>query len=440
MDLAARLEELLAGEWRCDCGRSHPAALPQIHVGPSAWDELGRFVRERGVRDAVLAADDRTYEAAGKEAERLLRGCGVQVHPLVFGAPLAPDERAVEALRRAPAAGLYVAAGAGVVHDLVRFVATERKTPFVSLPTAPSVDGFTSSVSALIQGGVKRTLPAGRPAALFADPAVLAGAPPELIAAGFGDVIGKATALADWSLAREVTGEPLCSGIWNLTAGVVRAVAPLAEGIRCGEPAAVESLFMGLLLTGIAIHLAGSSRPASGAEHHLSHYWEMRLLWSGRPEVLHGAKVGVATPIVARLYEALFEEPSPGPAAPSPAGWEEVSGRIRRHFGPLAGEILAQNEARYRDPREAWRRRRRIAARWGEIRSRARPLIWPADQIVRLLREAGAPATPEELGIEPGWVRAGIVAAKEVRPRYTVLQLADDLGLLERLAQRWDAE
>jgi len=326
------------------------------------------------------------------------------------------------------------------VHDLVRFVAAERNTPFVSLPTAPSVDGFASSVSALIQGGVKRTLPAKMPEALFADPAVLAGAPSELIAAGFGDVIGKATALADWSLSREVTGEELCPAIWELAAGVVEEVAARAPAIGRGEPGAVESLFTGLLLSGIAIHLAGSSRPASGAEHHLSHYWEMRLLWSGRPEVLHGAKVGVATVIVSRLYEAVFEKPSHGAAAPAPAGWEQVAGRIRRHFGPLAGEILEQNAARYKDPEEAWSRRRRAAERWNEIRSRARPLIWPPSEVERLLLEAGAPASPAELGIEPGWVRAAILAAKEVRPRYTVLQLADDLGLLEELAERWDGE
>ena len=440
MDLAARLEELLSGGWTCGCGRGHPASLPRIYVGRGAWDELCRFARERGVREAALVADERTYEAAGREAERRLKSEGVGVRPLVFRVPLVPDERALAALRSAPAAEVYLAAGAGVVHDLVRFVAAERGSPFVSLPTAPSVDGFASSVSALIQGGVKRTLPARMPEALFADPEVLVGAPRELIAAGFGDVIGKATALADWTLAWEVTGEELCPGIWDLAAGVVQEVAALAPAIRRGEPGAVESLFVGLLLSGIAIHLAGSSRPASGAEHHLSHYWEMRLLWSGRPEVLHGAKVGVATAIVARLYEALFEKRSVDPEAPPPSGWQQVAGRIRRHFGPLAGEILEQNAGRYKNPEETWRRRRRIAERWNEIRSRARPLLWPADRIGRILREAGAPATPVELGIERSWVRAGIVAAKEVRPRYTVLQLADDLGLLEELAESWEGE
>lgn len=187
------------------------------------------------------------------------------------------NERGIALLEeRLPEGAAYlIAVGSGTVHDLTRYCAHRRGIPFVSCPTAASVDGFCSSVAAMTIHGAKKTLPAAAPRLVVADLDVIAEAPAYLAASGFGDMMGKHIALSDWEISHILTGEFYCEAVSNLMREALALTAGAARGIRRRETAAVESLTYGLLLSGVAMQLMGNSRPASGAEHHISHMVEM---------------------------------------------------------------------------------------------------------------------------------------------------------------------
>lgn len=188
---------------------------------------------------------------------------------------------------------LMIACGSGSVHDITRFCAYKAKIPFVSYPTAASVDGFVSAVAAMTMYGQKLTYPSAAPIALFADPDVYSTAPVRLTASGAGDVIGKITALYDWRAAELLCGEALCPEIYGIMEEALDAVIKAAEHHADARDFA-EKVMNGLILSGIAMQLQGSSRPASGSEHHMSHFWEMHVI-NNETSALHGEKVGVGT-------------------------------------------------------------------------------------------------------------------------------------------------
>lgn len=177
-----------------------------------------------------------------------------------------PNERGVQLLtEQLPGdVGYLLAIGSGTVHDITRYCAYRLRVPFVSCPTAASVDGFCSSVAAMTWGGCKKTLTAVAPQFVLADTDIIRQAPLRLTRSGYGDMVGKYIALADWRMAHILTGEYLCESIAGLTMEATQAVLDSAAGIRDGQAAAYESLIAGLLLSGIAMQLLGYSVPLPG--------------------------------------------------------------------------------------------------------------------------------------------------------------------------------
>lgn len=443
-----RGEEVRPGRVRCVCGREHEVGMRRLVNRPGALEELPAVLERLGAGAAWVIADEHTDRAAGERVRSILGRAGIRLTASVLPGdpPPHPNEQALGrlALDIPGRDAAVVAVGSGTITDLARFVASRLEVPLVAVPTAASVDGFTSSVAAMIAGGVRVTYPAAPPAAVVADPEIYAHAPPRLTASGWAELSGKWTALADWALAQALNGEYRCPVAVQM---VEEAAAPVRAAWERKEPGGggswhaperVQALMRGLLQVGVAMLMVGNSRPASGAEHHLAHFWEMRDLLEGREPALHGERVGVGTLMVQRLYRALLET---GPAAwPSPAlpSREQHEERVARYFGRLAGPLLAEQRSWAdgpwrlfgRDPEEVARRRAHVVSRWDDAVAAVRPFLAPPEALEAFLRSAGAPASWEELGLASGVVADSLRAAREVRSRYTVLHLAGELGVL----------
>ena len=407
-----------------------------IYCGSDAVDELVAYWQGRQLGWGLLVADENTYAALGERVAAAMRAAGCDLRTVILsGDEVHADERRIvevmEALRGEKSTLLAV--GSGTITDTVRFVAFSSRNRFVSLPTAPSMDGYTSAGAALILRGRKVTLPARPPVAVFADLPTLSDAPQRLIGAGFADVLGKYVSLADWRLAALLFDEGFDDAICRRA---YRALEDcMAQGAKIGraEVDGIETLFRSLLESGRCMADLGNSRPASGSEHMYSHYWEMRGLEEGWPVLLHGDKVGIGTILAARRYEALRSLPEEDVAArldrSAPPDREAELAHIRAGYGHAAGEV-ADSYSQFIDRLAgAWDSLRHdIGARWDAVLEIAAD-VPPAGEIERLLRLAGAPSTPEELCLCGNDVEHALRFARYVRNRFTVDTVGQVLGL-----------
>ena len=293
----------------CRCGKTHTLITDTVYIGDNAAQPLGEDIRRRGFVHGAVIADTNTAPIAGAALADALS------LPLLT---LPGDAHATEvvcadlqnmlaALPDAPQ--FYIACGSGSLHDIVRYTACENDLPFYSYPTAASVDGFVSGIAAMTIRGTKVSYPSRSPIALYADPAVFANAPERLTASGVGDLLGKYICLADWRIARALTGEEICPALMELENAVIdeleAVIAGAGDDIRAAgdaHTAYVCRVMEGLVLSGLAIQLNGNSRPASGAEHHLSHFWEMARINEDIP-ALHGEQVGIASLLLLDYYK-----------------------------------------------------------------------------------------------------------------------------------------
>ncbi|WP_324668655.1 sn-glycerol-1-phosphate dehydrogenase [Geochorda subterranea] len=449
IDALLRGEEVTQARLACSCGREHSVGLRRIVHRPGALATLPQLLDGLGAGSVWVVADERTDEAAGRRVRTLLARTNRRVTASVLPAepPPHPDEPALgRLLLDLPEPGVVlVAVGAGTITDLARFVASRLRVPMVAVPTAASVDGFTSSVAAMIVDGVRVTYSSSPPVAVVADPEVYVRAPARLTASGWAELAGKWTTLADWVLSAGLNDEYLCP----VAVGMVEAAAePIRQAVSTNgqergavawrSPEAVQALMDGLLRVGVAMLMMGNSRPASGSEHHLAHYWEMRDLLEGRQPSLHGERVGVASALVQRIYRTLLAtQPSSWPE-PAPVDVADHERWVRQGFGRVAATLLEEQRAWADGP---WRlfgrgrqdlaaRRAQIERRWDRVVASVQPYLLDPERLAAALHDAGAPSSWRAIGLAPELVATSLVAAPEVRPRYTVLHLMRELGMV----------
>jgi glycerol-1-phosphate dehydrogenase [NAD(P)+] len=394
-----------------------------------------------GEAPAIVVADTNTFAAAGREVEEHLRAAGRSAGPAIVlpgtPAPYAELDTVIALEERLRAhGGVPVVVGSGTLNDLTKLAAHRLGTPYMCVATAASMDGYTAFGAAITVDGFKQTMACPAPRAVVADLAVLAHAPLAMHATGYGDLLGKVTAGADWILADALEIEPIDRRAWPLVQDGLRGWVAHPDRLRRGDPDAVASLFEGLILAGVAMQVSASSRPASGSEHRFSHLWEMQALGRGHAAVPHGFKVAVGTLAAAALYERLVARDLTRldidglcRAWPSRA---EVERTVRQgHDLPqLAENAVQESLAKYIDTGGLRQRLLLIQARWPQLRERLEAQLMAADELRELLRAAGCPTEPREIGVSKSGLKESYTLAGTIRARYTILDLVAETGLL----------
>lgn len=415
----------------------HYAKPNPVVIANDALEQLVAYCRQRNLAQFLIVADANTDAVLGAKVEGVLQAAGFDVHKVISrGHEIIADAARVYqvmlALDGAPRT--LIAAGAGTITDITRFVSHRMGLPFLATPSAPSVDGFASVGAPMLIDGVKISLPTHAPAAIFADLDVLTQAPRAMIAAGFADILGKFTSVADFRLGHLLREERYDETIAQRTYAVAQRCADNADAIGQATPASIRLLMEALVESGICILDFGDSASASGAEHHLSHYWEMMLLRQGRPAILHGAKVGVATAMIAALYArvrslARAEVADRLEAAALPDRTAELAA-IQTAFGSEA-EAVARNHRAFLDmtPATYDAIKRRALDHWDEIQAIAAQVPPPAE-IARLLASVGGPTTPAELGLSDAEASSALNSGHYLRNRFTVRKLAQMLRIV----------
>jgi glycerol-1-phosphate dehydrogenase [NAD(P)+] len=401
--MKARLQNIAHKVQECSCGNKHyDINMDTIEIGTGMLKQAAIYIAKQSWEYIVMIADSHTYTAAGDSLMHELKQRNINCSVVI----LKPDENddvlanevaLVQALLEIPLeTQAILAVGSGTIHDITRFVSYKMSKPFVSIPTAASVDGFNSMGAPLIIRGFKTTYQLHCPVALFADIDVLRKAPAEMRAAGFGDMIGKYTSLLDWTFSHRMAGEPYCPVAAEMTREALDSCVQHVEDIAAGNDEGIRVLLEALIISGFAMLIFGYSHPASGGEHHVSHCWEMVFLKEGRKQILHGAKVGVSAPLIAERYKKeLVAYLNEGQVRPEAAN-KELLEKLMSHKDELLEAVGSLPEP---------------------------------SRFKQLLAQVGGPTEPQDLGLEEAHVAQSLREAHLIRNRYTILRFLNEQAL-----------
>ncbi len=413
-----QIKELLKGV-DCACGKHHSCPIRHVLIGSNAISGLADITKEYS--NILIVADENTYRAAGAATEAAL--AGKMLSKVIFPGDtvMIPNEAVIARVNENMVGqDLIVGIGSGVIQDLCKYVSFFSGVPYYVVATAPSMDGYASTGAAMILEGMKVTVAAKVPEAIIADTKVLKDAPMEMIRAGYGDIVGKFSALNDWRLSHVVSGEYLCPYIYDLTMQMVEKTLRLADRLEKRDEESVGVLMEALVAVGVAMSFAGSSRPASGSEHHLSHFFEITGIVRGEEYFPHGIDVAYSTVITAALREKLLRESWPDAQFRLPrAEYEE---KIRSIYGPVAdGCIALQDKVGLygKDMVSIYK------AKEQEIRAVLSEMPRAAE-IEKMLAAAGLAMQEFYRLYTKDKIRDAIAYGKELKDRYTVLWLYYD--------------
>jgi glycerol-1-phosphate dehydrogenase [NAD(P)+] len=375
-------------------------------------------------KNLAVISDVDTHAALGLRVERAL-GARFAVQSIVLGRRPHADADTLARVGGLVAAGTdaIVAVGSGTLNDLCKLVALRRGCPQVVFATAPSMNGYTSLSASLTEGGLKRSLRAATPVGVFFDLGVLAAAPVRLIRAGLGDSACRPTAQADWLLSHHLLDRPYREAPFALLARDEAELLARSEALVSGDLEAIRHLVRTLVLSGFGMTLCDGSFPASQGEHLISHYVEM-MGPAGLPEAFHGEQTGVAAIAMAELQDRILAREASPVLRPTAVGRDELLLR----YGPERGEACWRElSGKHLDRARADELNARLAARWDELRARIRAVTLGAARLREVLAAAGAPTSPDQLGWPESLLTEALAHARELRNRYTFLDLAADM-------------
>lgn len=405
----------------CSCGREHSMVTQAAVIEKDSLLRFEELTQQYGIGGKCCALyGENSYAATADrhpkaEQEIVLRSEELHSDEKSTAEVLERLEKDVEVL---------IAVGSGTIHDIARFCAHKRGIRFVSCPTAASVDGFCSNVAAMTWYGYKKTVNAVAPEIVIADSEIIKNAPFEMVCSGVGDIMAKYTALAEWEISHAVTGEYLCRRTYEITRSAADTVMKSVLGLLCGEYEAFENVTYALLMSGIAMQMMGNSRPASGAEHHISHMIEMG---PKKFEVLfpamHGEKTGVGTILAAKEYYRMAETEDISQRA---LVYKPVSDTyLLDFFGEeLAESVIDEN----REDCLAQVTPEALVKNW----QRVREIIWkipPPETLYAQLEKLEAKRDPEDIGITSNQIETLLEYSPLVRNRVTLMRMRRMLNL-----------
>ena len=417
------LNKLLADLKDCKCGRKHEFDTKLVEIGSGITPKTGEYLASVGFPKKILAVADKNTLKASGELLDCLRKDGYDIKLWLYDdLKLAEMSQVEDVQRESAGCGGILSIGSGSLNDICRVASYREGLEFAIFATAPSMDGFASDTAPITENKFKLTRQAKQPVAIIGDTKILAAAPAELKAAGFGDMIGKYTALADWKISNILTGEYYCDSIAELTREGLKKVTEQADRISENDEEAAARVMEGLVLSGLAMKLASSSRPASGAEHVLSHFWECKKLVAGKWTEFHGKKVGVASIIITHLYRKLVSEHETVETTKDKTDWEAV----KAAYGPeLVPEMMKMNSPTITDDIAP----EKIKEKWSEIRKIVLETLPTDEELMSLMKRAGAATTIEEVNVSEEMLKLGLKFHPYMRHRVLLTRLMPMLVL-----------
>lgn len=410
----------------CSCGHTHSFDLKTYECSSGNVKRVGAILENAGFPKKVYVVSDEPAMNAAAGITESLTASGfdikVKVYPSTRYAYMSvSDEIAADA-------ALYdgiLSIGTGSINDVCRYAAARTGKKFAIFATAPSMDGFASDSAPLIKDNFKISYPCRQPDAIIADSDILAAAPAELKSAGYGDIIAKYIAITDWKASHYCnTGEAYCENIVSFVRSAVDFVVAATDDILANSPSSAEKIMDALVMTGCSMQLAKNTRPASGSEHVISHFWEIHKLENGIWPDYHGKKVGLACTLVIPIYKSLLSVESIGNPGPENLNLPD----ILSHYGASCrDQVTAYNVPSICDSIDYVS----LASHWDDIRESIKNDLPDTSALISLMKRAGCVTEISEAHISPEFAREALIYSPYMRRRVTLLRLWRHLGFPE---------
>lgn len=426
-------------EFVCDCGKVHNALIENMIVENNAIDKLAKVLGQYGCKKPFVVADKNTFIAGGEKVLKNLHDNGLCYHSFIFDNDvLTPDEHTAKSLEQkfVCECDCVVGVGSGVINDLCKYLAKEKQKPYFIVATAPSMDGYASATSSMEINGLKVSLPTTCAQVIIGDTSVLKNAPMKMLVSGLGDMLAKYVSICEWKISNVITGEYYCPTISSLVKNALDKCVKNAKGLLERDPVAVEAVFNGLIMGGVAMNYAGLSRPASGVEHYFSHIFDMRSLEFGYKGELHGIQCAVATLYTCKIYEQIKEfTPNEKLAMDfvNDFDYSKHSENMKKFLGKSALPMieLEQKEKKYN--KIAHHKRFEIIKNNWERILKIIDEIPSYNQIYKLLASINAPTSAEQIGIDMDTLYKAFYCTKDIRDKYVASRLCWDLGIIDKI-------
>jgi glycerol-1-phosphate dehydrogenase [NAD(P)+] len=296
----------------------------RVVIGSGAISELSEICDDLKLKSrALIITGPNTMNIMGKQISALLERFEPEV--MISQASKLEEVDRAENLAREIGAGFLIGAGGGRSIDIAKLASLRREIPFLSVPAAASHDGICSAQASITVNGETTSVPAHAPMAIIADTSIISNAPARLLSAGCGDIISNYTALLDWQLAHRLRNEEYSEYAAALSGMTARMIVDLAPTIRPGLEESAGVVVKALISSGVAMSIAGSSRPASGSEHKFAH--AINNIAPGR--ALHGELCGIGTIIMMYLHGG---------------DWEMIRNALRHTGAPISANDVGLDQ------------------------------------------------------------------------------------------------
>ncbi len=400
----------------CDCGKKHYTAVQDVVIESGAVNRVGEILKKNGFSENILLVADKNTLKASEGIVESLDGFNItyKIYDNIRVADMTHVVELEEMIKDKDISVLSV--GSGSVNDPCRLAAANQNKKLCIFGTAPSMDGFASYSSPILNNGFKESFPAKSPEVIIGDTKILANAPSYLKSSGFGDMIAKYIGLVDWQVSALLTGEYYCPKVAKLTRDAVDILMGMADKVTVNDEYTAGKIFEALLMTGIGMSFTQNSRPASGSEHIVSHLLECVELRDGIIPNYHGEDVGVATLEMLKLYNSLADRESIT-AVHENVDWEDVYS----FYGSMADDVKRMNTpdtiTDSVDPSD-------LQEKWQEIRKIIRG-VPSYDACLEAMKKAGCKITLDDIGKDKKLFVDCVKYSPYMRRRLTILRMID---------------
>ncbi|MBQ7095031.1 MAG: iron-containing alcohol dehydrogenase [Clostridia bacterium] len=417
------LQKILDQLKDCPCGKEHTFATKVVEIGSGLTAKTGKILKDAGFPEKILLVADRNTLGVSEGILESLTDAGFTIKQLIY-----EDMKyaKVEQVREVEALLLdvdgLISVGTGSLNDICRVAAYEKEKAFCIFATAPSMDGFASDTAPIVENNFKSSWQAEQPMVIIGDTKILAKAPNILKSSGFGDMMAKYIGLVDWQLAQLLIDEYYCDKIAAITRDATDRIAALADSVLADDEETAGAIMEALIMTGLAMKLAGCSRPASGAEHVVSHYLECHKVIKGIWPDYHGRKVGVATVYCNRIYRNMADRLETISCTKDPTDWEDV---YAHYHESLHADVKKLNDPTITDLVDP----KKLEEAWPTIRKIIQETLPTNEKLIEMMNIAGAPITPDEVGVSDEFMKDAMRYHPYMRYRLLLTRLMPMMGI-----------